>query len=973
MSTITQAQETNIYEITVGLFNAAPNAAYFAELNSLVSGELGGLSSLQLAQTLATTTAFTSGIMGGQLTPAAQTTQIMGNFGLVFSNTPTIGTASGDAQTWLLNQLNANRGWGEIVNDCINYLSDAAWVSANQEFASTANTLLHKVAVAKYYSLQPSTANNTLEDLQFVLASITNNTPIGSSLELSQAVFASKHPTGTSYALTTGIDSITGAKGGNNFNAVFSDGHAQTFNIGDAILGGKGVNTLNISSDPLFSASVTTLSDSLWSKVSNVQNLSISTDAGALNLRGDTSFQKAFSTNAMTLLANSGNGAITIDLGTTPFTGTASITAKSTAGTQNITTGTGQTTVTTTTNGGDQTITGAGLNVVNAITIGAGAQTITSTFIGNVNINATSAVGAQTITTGPGNDTIMAVSNIGAQTITTGAGTQDIHAISGAFSGNAITVGAGQGTIFLSGTGYTITVGSAGFGFATTPNYVISGMVGSDFLRFSNDSASANTAITSLGETSITAIEEAVVKLGAHGIAYGMIGGNTYVAENLANGAASPTNTSLVELTGFHTLTAIVGKIAIITPVVIPVNIYVSGPTEYVSGPTVYVNVPGPTVNVPGPTVNNYFYTLTSANESYNGGVTSNNTFNGTWTNGATNTFNVGDELIGGTGGGNVLNISSTSVGTMTLTGANFASTDANITTFKITNTGAGNIAFTGDTNFLTAFGSSTIALTALENAAGTIAIVMSSTTGNQTITATTADAVSTSTIAITTGSGAQTTTANSNAGAITITGTASNATNSFTAISTSGAVTVTAGGTGSNTIVATSTTGAVTVTAGITEAGKTDNITVNAVSGAGTINIQLGVASETYDLTLGAHTAYATINVSSIGTHASSSPNTVIRGAIHVGQGDTIHLTDTAAAGTNSAQFAGILSLAEDLATALLSTADHGIASFTNGGNTYIVETLSAHTFASTSTFIELTGLHTIDQSVAGVFHVMT
>ena len=1008
MPNITPTQQTQVFQIVTGLFNAAPNAAYLAALDNLVSGGLGGITALQLAQTLAGSSAFTAGIMGGKTTPAAQVQQLMSNFGLTYATTPVAGTAAGDAQNWFASQIAANRGFGDIIYDAVTYLSNPAWVATLPEFTSVAATLNNKIAVATYYSSLPGNTSSNLVELQAVLAGVTSATAVATTANLAAAValgISSSSSSGPSYPLTVGVDNIPGAAGGDNFNATYSDGLTQTFNATDTLVGGRGINSLNITSDPSNPSASTTLGDALWAHVSNIKNVNVTTNAGAINISTGANFNSAFATG-VALAATTGNAPITIDMGTTPFTGTATITAVSAAGAQNITTGSGLTTVTATSNGGAETISGAGLNLVTATTLGAGAQSISSSYTGDVTVNATAATGVQTITTrntglasvtatatanaqsittgagnafinatsaaggqtiatGAGNDTIIAASGTGAQSITTGAGNDVIVASSANTSGNTITVGAGSGSINLNGAGYTVTIGAAGSTFATAPSYIVTGAVGGDVIAFANDTASSNAALTSLGASSISAIEAAAVALGAHGVAYGTVNGNTYIAEELAAGAASGTNTSLIEILGAQSLTAATGHVTIVGPVTSQTTTYTPTP------PPVYAA---------------NFYPLTTANDTINPAAAGGDHFDGTWTDGsAASTFNVGDVLVGGSGT-NTLNITSAAAGAMTLTGANFSTSDANITHFNITNTTASAITFDGSTatnpNFTHDFGTSTIYLTT-STGGGATTINMTGNSGTEIINATSTDATAAGTISITTGSGPQNVTAISKTGDITITGSASNANNSFTAISTgAGAVTVTCGGagsgTGSNTVTATSVSGPVTVTAGATASGNIDNITVNSGSGTGTINAQLGVTTEIYNIMLGAHTAANTISVSVI-AGTTGAANTFITGAL---AGDKINIADGAStvvlstgAGSQQAAITALSSLALAVAyvdnSANVNLPAHAATAFTWGGNTYLLETVSgsaldAGVMAAGNTLVELVGIHTITAAPA-------
>lgn len=96
----------------------------------------------------------------------------------------------------------------------------------------------------------------------------------------------------------------------------------------------------------------------------------------------------------------------------------------------------------------------------------------------------------------------------------------------------------------LSGADY-ITVGTGGTTYASAANYVINGASVGDRIIFNTDSAATLVghaagviAQTTAGGTlasTITAIAIAVDSLAAHGVAYAIFNGNTYVAESISS------------------------------------------------------------------------------------------------------------------------------------------------------------------------------------------------------------------------------------------------------------------------------------------------------------------------------------------------------------------------------------------------------------------------------------------------------
>lgn len=240
MATITSAQQTQILKITAGLFNAAPGAAYLSEFASAVTG---GMSMLQLSNALANTSAFTIGVMGGKVTATAQTTQLMENFGLTYGATD---AASVGAQAWFMAQINAGRGFGEIIYDAVTALSDSAWVAANSDYAGVAAALSNKAAVSEYYSATLGQSSSELATLQAVVAGVTATTPVATPEELAAAIGATG---GKVFTLTTSVDTLTGTASNDTFTAQDTYvGAAWTNTLSglDVLNGGAGVDTLNV-------------------------------------------------------------------------------------------------------------------------------------------------------------------------------------------------------------------------------------------------------------------------------------------------------------------------------------------------------------------------------------------------------------------------------------------------------------------------------------------------------------------------------------------------------------------------------------------------------------------------------------------------------------------------------------------------------------------------------------------------------
>lgn len=169
-----------------------------------------------------------------------------------------------------------------------------------------------------------------------------------------------------------------------------------------------------------------------------------------------------------------------------------------------------------------------------------------------------------TITLGNGNNYIHDTSSTGTVTVGVGTGSNwiDVGAAHNTTGSYNVTLGSHSAA---SGSDL-IEIGSAGNGFATAQNVIITGAVTGDQIAFLNDLGAANNVLAAVATqatlaAAITAIETAA-GAAAHDVAFTAFGGNTYVAENNA-GAASATNTTLVEVVGIHTFTAGTGLITL--------------------------------------------------------------------------------------------------------------------------------------------------------------------------------------------------------------------------------------------------------------------------------------------------------------------------------------------------------------------------------------------------------------------------
>jgi hypothetical protein len=141
---ITSAQKNDILGVVVGLFNASPGNEFLRNFTTLIEG---GTTVAQLADTIAATPAFTSGIMGGKTTTAAQVTEMMSHYGLVADGVA--GSPASQAEAFFTSSITAGVGFGAIAVQATAFLLGPTVPAA---FTQTANLFKNKIAVADVHS-----------------------------------------------------------------------------------------------------------------------------------------------------------------------------------------------------------------------------------------------------------------------------------------------------------------------------------------------------------------------------------------------------------------------------------------------------------------------------------------------------------------------------------------------------------------------------------------------------------------------------------------------------------------------------------------------------------------------------------------------------------------------------------------------------------------------------------------------------
>ena len=578
---ITAETRTDIIELVVGMFGAAPGASVLTELAEAVDA---GLSLKDLAITLGNSSVFKteypSFLTNEEFSTNYLTDLFGGNPGEVSSDNFTL------AKEALVSLLNSGISRGEVVYRAVTAISGVAETDTN--FGTAAARLNNETEVAEYYTVTKQLSGDTLDELKSIIINVTSSDATVTTAKASVDVTES---TGTSFSLTTGVDSFTGGTGNDTFNG--ANGTTDTYTVVDTIDGGAGTDTISLVLD----AGGTTLPSAT---VSNVEVLKVRDTVGAtldLGLISGLTTVQLVNSSAATSLSNfdtnitglsvdgikgdvtigtaaGGSSATTLNLTTSNVSGTAAtndvdfvaVDANSAITTLNVTTngtssyqifdvseatkatfnGTSNLTIavaalealTSITVAGSGAVTIADLNTTNALT--GTLKTITvsetaglkitdalDTLVETVDASATSGVlsvrsGANTtsITGGSGNDTV------------------DIDAL--VYSGTAkLNGGAGTDTLSISESTATVFTTAAKANISNFETLDITGSAGGDTFDFTALSGLTGLSLgTNTGAVTITKVPTSVIASGIN-----VVGSQTTLSFEVVD-ATSPTNTT---------------------------------------------------------------------------------------------------------------------------------------------------------------------------------------------------------------------------------------------------------------------------------------------------------------------------------------------------------------------------------------------------------------------------------------------
>jgi len=551
-----------------------------------------------------------------------------------------------------------------------------------------------------------------------------------------------------------------------------------------------------------------------------------------------------------------------------------------------------------------------------------------------------------TITVGNGNNSLADASTSGHVNITVGSGANTIHLGNAASAGYQVNVTLAAHPS-LAGIDDTIFVGTVAAG-ANAPSVIINGTSNGDQIHFGGDTALLSTQLSTAQQASIAALGSLAAAAGyvdalastvAHSVTTFQWHGDSYALESVENGNGTLTGAdSLIELAGLASTAGVSFNIA-------------------------------QAMNV----------TLSADHISYTGAAL-NDTFTGIYGDNSAGCTYSNDDAIDGLGGNNTLIINPANAASMSTFSDSSFGTIVNIENLILNSTSG--LSLSTGSHFAADFPTLNLSAT---TARGMLNLSLASYVSQANVTAATTDGalnIALGTLSLHTASDQLTASSTSGRMQITLGG----SDDIISATSLSGTIDIQAYG-GHGTVSAQSgtqvslmsysadgavllaaTAPSVSITADRAQSG-TYNIVANG-STSSSVNIDDAYGSELFNVTLGAHTAASYVDLSCIGsgpqaTAGSYAANTVITGAL---AGDMLLAANY---NSNSNGAIGVLgaqaSVNAGVVAAYAAASAGGFEAFTFGGNTYLVGTVAGEASASSSTIVELVGLHTFGVMAGG------
>jgi hypothetical protein len=260
---ITAAQQTQLYNLAVGMFNAAPGLTY---IDALAEALNAGMSITQVYNELARKPEFQG--QGFGFTDAATNDQ----FAAAFVDKLLDGTVTAANRTIAINfvtaQLNAGQSRGQAMQTAINALD--AIPSTDPNFGQAAQLFDNRVTVARHFTETVGATTTDLNVLRNAIAPVTADVASVTTTQNQNLTLA-----GQTFNLTTNPDNVSGTAFADQIIGVIDAATPanSTFTVADVVNGGAQTD--------VFKITVTAGAGALpAASVSNVENFLIR-DLGA--------------------------------------------------------------------------------------------------------------------------------------------------------------------------------------------------------------------------------------------------------------------------------------------------------------------------------------------------------------------------------------------------------------------------------------------------------------------------------------------------------------------------------------------------------------------------------------------------------------------------------------------------------------------------------------------------------------------
>ncbi|MCO4787084.1 MAG: hypothetical protein KC467_14330, partial [Marinomonas atlantica] len=242
---ISQTQRTELLQLLVAMFDAAPGSDV---LDELANGIDAGNTIQMYAANLVNSTEFT-GIYSRALTANEFATKFIGN--LLGSNVTAETTA--EAVAFIEARLNAGASRDTVILEAVSALQSVP--ETDTKYGAAVAQLSNKVEVAEYFGTQSSFTGLSLSQMQAALSGVTSDdaTVTAKKSAIDSGNLDGVGSEGTTFTLTTGVDALTGTSSNDTFTAD-NTGAAEVTSTADSLSGGRGTDTLNIFSDGTIAA-----------------------------------------------------------------------------------------------------------------------------------------------------------------------------------------------------------------------------------------------------------------------------------------------------------------------------------------------------------------------------------------------------------------------------------------------------------------------------------------------------------------------------------------------------------------------------------------------------------------------------------------------------------------------------------------------------------------------------------------------